>query len=424
MAKTSLFRRIANRVGSTFQVTPATEIAIEDGMKRPKSLRYSPFVRVTNDIANAAASLIAKTLYVEDEDGVRRDTRSMRQKLRVLRTSWDGGATDARHQWKQQFLDFLVEGNSLMVPYYRGDALEGVRVMDAYGAEYLGGSNRYRGNRRVPGGITASMETFPAADVAHARWGHYDSGRSAFSIAPIRQLRDNILTAQSAELWAQKYFNRTYKTNAIFTPPPGVRVGKDDINKMTKSIERYLRGDAPLMTSRAFNITTLDQKATDQELMALLDYEKNAVADMYGYPEELLTSGTTTKVGESYDKYWRSALEPAISTMLSALSNRMLRDGLHFTVDETASILRGSASERTALLNVLRPNTGVMPLYTVNEIRKKMGDPPLTDEEREQMLEEHADFFARSKANSGSEDANREESDANMNESEEDSNED
>ena len=339
--------------------------------KRP--LSYSPFVRCINMLSDDTARLIVETLYIEDRDGVRWESRLARERVDVLRETLDGGPDSS-------VLLLEAGGGRPAHGWHRSDA-SGLRGHDA---------RRNRADRSTQAPVGSGTQALLGAGQSRQRLqeplllragdrpGEENPGRPRFSIAPIDRLADTILTAQNAERWLSDFFKSNFKTNIVLSPQGRGTFSTEDYDRLKEQVKGYLRGEAPLIVGRDARVSAIEQKASDQDTTDILDYLLTSTARMFGVPPQLLGLGDGKGVGVLYDAYWRQALAPTVHKLLAPLSLRILRRGYRFSVDETASLVRGSLQERTNWINAIRPNTGTMPLYTVNEIRRKQGDPPLT----------------------------------------------
>ena len=358
---------------------------------RARPLAHSPFVASVNMIADNAAQLIVQTLYIADRDGMRVESRMAREKIDILKSTLDGGLTPALQFWKREFEDLLMEGNALMRARFEGDRLLGIERIAGKYRQWDQGRRLYWGQDREDENYR--LLYFSEQEAIVARWGPFEPSDPRFSIAPIQKLRDTILTAQNAERWLSDFFSSNFKTNVIISPSGKAPFSAEDMERLEPLVDGYLRGNRPLLIGRGANVTQVDQKATDQQTIEVLEFLVEETARMFNIPKQLLRVGELKSVGNLYDEYWRSCLSPTIQKMLAPLSLRLLRRGQHFQVDETSGLIRGSLADSTNWINSVRPNTGAMPLYTVNEIRAKNGDPPLTDEQYSEMVKQHREFF-------------------------------
>lgn len=381
-------------------------VFVQDGRVRP--LSYSPFVRGINMISDNAAQLM-ESIHIVGPDGLRLDSRSAREMVATLTTTLDDGETAAFYFWKQEYEDLLSEGRAIMRPVFnragrllRIDRIAGRRVQWDQALRLYWGPDTLESDYR--------NLYFSEKEVAHAKWGPANPADPRFSIAPIEKLRDTILTAQNAQKWLSDFFKSNFKTNLVISPSGKAPFSTEDMKRLESLVSKYLRGEAPLIVGRGASVEQIDQKATDQQTIQVMEFLVSETARMFNLPKQLLGIGEIKGVGVLYDEYWRTCLSPTVHKMLTPLSLRMLRPGYRFKVDETASLIRGSLSELTNFMNAIRPNTGTMPMYTVNELRAKLGDSPLSDEQFAELLREHREFFAQRQSEApGSDDSDADE---------------
>ena len=220
--------------------------------------------------------------------------------------------------------------------------------------------------------------SLPGATVAHARWplsGHHSSG--FFAESPTNRLKLPIEAHAASVVWLRRYFVRLSKGERLHMDMPDPVMGSDQLSDARKGLIQSAKTGIPIATMGGTKISVLESKS--EGVVAIYRASLiEEVARIYGVPSPLIGVNVTQwgqGIAELARLAWRFGASGHIDRILSALSLRMLPDGLKFLADPT-DINRGDHAAVATLLTALQGDAQREPVADRSELRRLAGLPP------------------------------------------------
>lgn len=371
--------------------------------QRNLAVFYATLLRVVTLISGVAREMIAGgELTVRDRENNKVDTRRTQAILDLLCETADNGLTDAGTFVEDLAMDYLLDGNGVMVPSRRMDGtpwrLVRYRPYDAH-TEYDQNGELFYNMHRADGYIT-TRETFAARDVIHVRWprsvrtGLSQNSRDQFAPAPVILLRRQISIGLQSDREVDTWFRGAARSGPHFNlklpegvDEPGAQGRKDLQRSVQKDSRKH--GATVGIEMSVQNVETTPQS---EELKALRELTTQESCRFYGIPLPLVSveiGQWTRGINEQVLKLaWRTALKNHVMRMVEPIGFRLLRRGQKFHIDPI-ELVRGDAEGMSRLINSMNGDGQRAPVATREELRRIAGlpvvpegefiDPPMSD---------------------------------------------
>ena len=361
--------------------------------RRNEVVAYSPLDRAVTIISGVATHLICGgTLTVRTRTDELVDNRRTRQILDVLCDTADGGITSASQLIEDMALDYLLDGNALLLPSYGMDGtvsqLTRYRSHDAYTLYTSSGGYVYYASK-------ADMEvgglyTIPGRDMIHIRWprllrSHYSANsREMFALSPIVALGRALGIGLRSDRYVEDWYKDGSKPTVHFNieEKEGVAgLTADQRLEVYNEIRKSAQGREPFVTFNAKS-TVLDTTPQDRTSKELREFQVEETARHYGLPLPLLSvpiGQWARGVNEQVMKMaWQTCFLPHINRMLMPMSLRLLLRGERFNVDPVG-LIRGDAAGLAQLSKAWLGDAQSDQVASIREIRHLGGLPRTPD---------------------------------------------
>ena len=355
---------------------------------------FEPYKRCVDLVTGEAARIISETVTVVDANGVPSRSRRSRRAVDMLRSSLDGGLTSSYQGILDLLYDVATEGNAFASPLYDSNGnVEGLRRLRPGSVTWIQtsrGSGYFRGSYED----NQMMESFSPRELIHARWtaSKDSSGRGRFSPAPEKMLENSIKIGSAAELAILKEYLLGPESRSIITAAPAVHTiagAKSDMasqETLAKNASERKFGEVNVI-KRAAIYHGLPETPVEKQQLKIIQQQVGVICGFYGAPVTLVMNMGATATNEDFKNLRRIGIRALTHKFLSALQLRLLAGtGNHFSV-QTHSWDLEDADGIAALIEKARPNTGVAPVMTLDEIRRMLKLGPATPEIQDQLRE-------------------------------------
>ena len=356
---------------------------------RSTAVQYITLHRCVQLVSTAVAQLICNGgIRVVTRDGYNVDNRRTKYLLDVMCETLDGGQSPAFQFWSDMAVDYLLEGNGLIVPTFtNAGMLTGARRFEPRTATTT--------TRRTYHMIEAETddhgaEYFDALEVIHSRWplmqGNNYTSRRGFALSPILLLRNAVQVGLSANQYVQEWYGAGTKTRTHLDY--AMKEAEQDYTleqkqEIKKWIKLQSRSQDPLVTFGATS-TPIDETPQDSQMQALREFQVQETCRFYGLPLPLVSVNIRqwgAAVNEQIAKLgYRWGVKMHSDSILAALGLRFLRRGERFQPDPMAFVM-GDTEGMKDLIMATRGDQNAEPIATGPELRKFAGLPREPDGE-------------------------------------------
>ena len=340
-------------------------------------MSYPAALRVTELVSVTTARVIIETLHEIDEVGNRIETEGALEMLAVMRDSWDGGRTSALVSCTDTVADLCRSGNAYLLPTKTGAGrLVRIRRFEPSLVEW----DRTRGRYWVREALREDSPriSVSASDLIHLRWGPTIPNRDGgFSESPLKRIKDAIAIGQHADDWVDGEMQRPPGGGVIVSvekpAPPGNTKDDEGRKREITQYRNFTRRLLPWMFEGrgAVSVAEVRRRANDAAVPDTRRHQMAVVCSVFGVPPSKMAVGPPMSSAEEEAAFWKDGIAPMVSKVLEPLSSRLLRRRRRFAVDPI-HLLR-DASNLPAVVDALRPNTGVTPIVPVSYIRRRVG---------------------------------------------------
>ena len=317
-------------------------------------------------------------------DEERRPLRSTRARraVEVLRTSLDGGETSSYYGLLDLLWDMATYGNALAVPVF-GVAGRLTRLNRIKGAtaRWEETTRRYRGEYVG----SRQQDVFSPREVIHSRWGGRRSPNDRLGVSPLRVLARSVNLGAETEEAILREVGLGPESRAIITAAPSTVALGGDVARFPDDSQKGeddafgSREHGRVQTvRRAAVIEAFPETPVEKQQMKLLAHMVGQVAQFYGVPSALMNIGASA-TSEDFKNLRRLGVLPLVNKFLEAAQVQLLRPGAKFRVNSVAWEFE-DAEGRAALMDRIMPNTGRMPVGTIDEVREIGSLGPATPE--------------------------------------------
>ena len=375
--------QILDYVGGSGDNWPLDFYSFGLGVSRNSAVTYASLFRTVTLVAGVVSQLIAGgNLSVVDPDGRRRTGRRVDRVLEMLTWSPDGGDTPAATMIEDALLDYLLDGNALLVPSFDAQGyVTGMRRMLPWDSDITRGRDGGVMYRVTPVDSQGSVTEYHASrDVLHVRWGRtlrYGRSRSTregFAIAPVVAMRPALSIGLHGDRYIQSWFQRGAQAKMHFNYdfPEGTKVPTpEQMTELIGEIHRQAASQQPIVTSNAKSATISDTPQ-DREAGNLRTHQAQEVAAAFGVPAPLVGM-MVTEWGEGIEAlarmFYKFGAKQHLEHFLRPFQTRLLTPGDRFNVDLT-DLLRGNPEETAKLIMALQGDAQRTPVATMAELRR------------------------------------------------------
>jgi HK97 family phage portal protein len=235
--------------------------------------------------------------------------------------------------------------------------------------------------------ITGQSEKFTRSEIIHVRWPISHNGLTG--ISPIAQMRESIGTSMAQTRAAGKLMSNGLRAPGMMMAQQilkkeQIEDARDEFHRNYSGVENS--GRMPVVNGNFKFESTNGMTMVDAEFVESRRFELQEIARFYGIPTSLIGDTTNaTSFGTGIEQmtlgFLNFCLDPHLKAWEQSLGITLLTTAEHragyyfrFDRDELANV---ALEARAAFYEKMRM-TGV---YSVNDIRAKMDEPLLTDEQ-------------------------------------------
>ena len=348
-------------------------------------------------VSSTCARIFVSTVYVTDPNGNRYDNNVQRQKIMMLRESWDGGFTSAFVDAQAAFRDIML-GNTMLVPMYRRDLVVGLTRMVPTVTGWTNQTTRTYYLRRADDRFSQERQ-YNREDVIHARWSAARNG-SLYSVSPLLSLITTVKSQSTIEKWVLKHFKEDARDRTVFLFPGGGMGGGlgQDKDAIASNISKFRKG-TPFVGDSETRVITVEDRPADKNIVDLEKFLVRNIARVFGVPVPMIgeeMSAWGSGVEALNRAFWKQTLAPTLNKFLEPLSQRILDPGYNFAIDPM-EFIRGDMTEMSKILTATAPQ-GAPAILTDDERRRMIGYSDCTPEQRAELDKRNAQVLKSSEA--------------------------